>query len=721
MSKTFEILNEFDKNTKSKQIKQEENNQKNINKYIYNENIISSIKLVNRKKMASCKNVKVNLSPLRKNIKKNKNDNNISSILSNPLYKSTILPRTTVNKVNSVKIKKKKKENSVNYFSLNKSNSDSKKKKKKKINQSLNNISNKEINLNIKEINTNKNNNHKILNLKKNIYSPILRSKSPISVSNISFMTNTSINLNDSHQNLNISNNKYSINLNIMKSIRKNSLIKKEYFSKKKNKNNSYQIHINLKNKNNDINNSKEKYYKQFNFTKINKNIISMTQRNNYKNKDKQIKQKKEFLRKKQNYRKNNLTTIQNLEKRKIINQKQLLKPSNNSNISFQTNPLSQSTTIKSSSRNNSNLNISNNNNINNSNKENNQKCLLTSEFFSSNKSFIFSKKIISIYSLSMTGFSGKSDLPKINQDKYFIEKINDYDSTFIGVCDGHGENGHLVSEFIKEELPKNFIRELKKKFIDKSILNDTSLLVKCFNDSFLYTSIKLTNNSDIDINFSGSTCASILITHNNLITANVGDSRIIKGILNKKENNINLNKENTLNNNKININYNNNNDENNINKYNYYFSSEQLTTDHNPMLEKEYKRILNYGGRIEKFKDVNGKFVGPKRVWLKNKNIPGLAMTRSFGDQIAVTVGVISEPEVKIYNIENKDKFLIIASDGLFEYLNNDEIVKIVGNFYFDNNCKSAVHKLYNEAHKRWKKNDICIDDITIIVVFFD
>ena len=61
--------------------------------------------------MASCKNVKVNLSPLRKNTKKKKNDNNISSILSNPLYKSTILPRTTVNKVNSVKIKKKKKEN----------------------------------------------------------------------------------------------------------------------------------------------------------------------------------------------------------------------------------------------------------------------------------------------------------------------------------------------------------------------------------------------------------------------------------------------------------------------------------------------------------------------------------------------------------------------------------------------------------------------------------
>ena len=95
--------------------------------------------------------------------------------------------------------------------------------------------------------------------------------------------------------------------------------------------------------------------------------------------------------------------------------------------------------------------------------------------------------------------------------------------------------------------------------------------------------------------------------------------------------------------------------------------------------------------------------------------------MTRSFGDQIASTVGVISEPEVKIYNFEIEDKFLIIASDGLWEYISNDEIVKIVENYYFENNCKGAVHKLYNEAHKRWKENDFCIDDITIIIVFFE
>ena len=36
---------------------------------------------------------------------------------------------------------------------------------------------------------------------------------------------------------------------------------------------------------------------------------------------------------------------------------------------------------------------------------------------------------------------------------------------------------------------------------------------------------------------------------------------------------------------------------------------------------------------------------MGPLRVWLKNEEIPGLAMTRSFGDSVAARVGVIAEP----------------------------------------------------------------------------
>lgn len=44
------------------------------------------------------------------------------------------------------------------------------------------------------------------------------------------------------------------------------------------------------------------------------------------------------------------------------------------------------------------------------------------------------------------------------------------------------------------------------------------------------------------------------------------------------------------------------------------------------------------------------GMFYGPKRVWLKNKQVPGLAMTRSIGDMAATSVGVTAKPEVMYF-----------------------------------------------------------------------
>lgn len=38
---------------------------------------------------------------------------------------------------------------------------------------------------------------------------------------------------------------------------------------------------------------------------------------------------------------------------------------------------------------------------------------------------------------------------------------------------------------------------------------------------------------------------------------------------------------------------------------------------------------------------------MGPARVWLKNQDIPGLAMSRSIGDSVAGSVGVIADPEI--------------------------------------------------------------------------
>ena len=52
--------------------------------------------------------------------------------------------------------------------------------------------------------------------------------------------------------------------------------------------------------------------------------------------------------------------------------------------------------------------------------------------------------------------------------------------------------------------------------------------------------------------------------------------------------------------------------------------------------------------------------------MWLRNVDVPGLAMSRSIGDKISQRVGVISTPEIKIHDLQSGDEFMVLASDGI-------------------------------------------------------
>jgi len=66
------------------------------------------------------------------------------------------------------------------------------------------------------------------------------------------------------------------------------------------------------------------------------------------------------------------------------------------------------------------------------------------------------------------------------------------------------------------------------------------------------------------------------------------------------------------------------------------------------------------------------GNKIGPERVWLKTEDIPGLAMSRSFGDAVACRVGVNAIPEISELRLTPNDKVIILASDGVWEFLEN-------------------------------------------------
>ena len=57
------------------------------------------------------------------------------------------------------------------------------------------------------------------------------------------------------------------------------------------------------------------------------------------------------------------------------------------------------------------------------------------------------------------------------------------------------------------------------------------------------------------------------------------------------------------------------------------------LSRDHKTTELDEHDRIIRCGGIVHPLNDANGNKVGPNRIWLKNEDVPGLTITRSFGD----------------------------------------------------------------------------------------
>lgn len=57
--------------------------------------------------------------------------------------------------------------------------------------------------------------------------------------------------------------------------------------------------------------------------------------------------------------------------------------------------------------------------------------------------------------------------------------------------------------------------------------------------------------------------------------------------------------------------------------------------------------------------------------------------MSRSIGDYVAKRVGVLSEPEIGHFTLTPDDKFILLASDGIWEFIHNDEAMRIVTDSY--------------------------------------
>jgi serine/threonine protein phosphatase PrpC len=302
------------------------------------------------------------------------------------------------------------------------------------------------------------------------------------------------------------------------------------------------------------------------------------------------------------------------------------------------------------------------------------------------------------------------------NQDSFLIMKIEGQYAVY-GVFDGHGRKGHDVSNFVKENLPKIL-------FSSKSFADDPQEALKKSFEKMQYLIEKATVMKTIDATRSGTTCSVVLhcIQKKCFYVAHVGDSRVVLGKRASADS---------------------------------AWEAVDLTIDHKPDLPEERARIEKNGGVVVFDGGWNYRVFAKGKKDARGKRYPGLNMSRAMGDltgyhdagisaspdvskQILPTEpttgtapppeeepsGLTScEPSVKTVQIHPEtDKFLLLCSDGVWEFIASQAAVQEVARFKTSEATNAAEH-LASQAWQRWiaEMDGQVVDDITVVLIHLD
>ncbi|XP_028189245.1 probable protein phosphatase 2C 25 isoform X1 [Glycine soja] len=199
----------------------------------------------------------------------------------------------------------------------------------------------------------------------------------------------------------------------------------------------------------------------------------------------------------------------------------------------------------------------------------------------------------------------------------------------------------------------------LEKNVLDEVVRRDECDIKEAVKHGYLNTDSEFLKE---DLN-GGSCCVTALIRNGNLVVSNAGDCRAVisRGDM-----------------------------------------AEALTSDHKPSREDERDRIETQGGYVDVCRGV----------W----SIQGsLAVSRGIGDR-NLKQWVIAEPETKVIKIEPQHDLLILASDGLWEKVSNQEAVDIARPLCVGNNRQQpllACKKLVELSVSRGS-----LDDISVMII---
>ena len=339
-------------------------------------------------------------------------------------------------------------------------------------------------------------------------------------------------------------------------------------------------------------------------------------------------------------------------------------------------------------------------------------------------------------------------DAHKPNQDSYAIQHnfAECKSDAWFGVFDGHGRDGDKCAHFVRDHLPKLLANAMEKtrgenninlgesassspkasKDLSKEITQDI------ISKSHIECNKRMHTNQNLDDSLSGTTSISLYLhgKRNRISISNVGDSRAVIGRKNKSsaENGGSSN-----------------------NKEGSTLKAYALSRDQTPYRRDERVRCRRDGARILSLDQIEGlepidedegerdeKLLAngggdssdmvlgeeideggdPPRVWSPHGDYPGTAFTRSIGDAIAEELGVTAEPENLARDLTPEDKIIVLASDGVFEFLTNQSVIDICAKF---TDPLEACRAVVAESYELWLQYELRTDDITMICIFVD
>jgi len=308
------------------------------------------------------------------------------------------------------------------------------------------------------------------------------------------------------------------------------------------------------------------------------------------------------------------------------------------------------------------------------------------------------------------------SQADKANQDAFRVEEdMEGPKKHWFAVYDGHGPVGEKCSRFACEHVAMEFCKQLRSGATKEQAM------------SRAHTSTNTAlAQSAIDDQQSGTTAVTAYFDGLDLLVSNVGDSRVMLGSVDAQGKLIH----------------------------------KALSTDQTPYRRDERERVKACGARVmtadqidgvEPIHEVRGPVSlflrldavdayrngvvhtqdwdcalgdeiddggDPPRIWAQDQEYPGTAFTRSIGDSLAESLGVMAEPELDHHQIKANDKVLIVASDGIFEFITTRGCLDMA---LLYNNPLEACLALVGESYKLWIEREDRTDDITIIVGFIE